>query len=752
MPRIADLYTAVRAPDKQLKRDFRKIDRAWYQFGQRLNRTFGSTLRGLGSATTAALTAAIAAGARQGLQLADSLAKEARSVGFTAEEYQRLAYSYDLAGLAQSNLLKQSATLSRAIYDFSRGLSTQRDAFAALNIEYGQLQRLNPSEQLLLVLDALREVEDEYLRNALAQTILGRSGKELGTILAQSSREIRAQGAELERLGAVFTQRELGEIENFNDELNTLGRVIHVNFIRGIQRAIPEGLNLANIAGIIGNAIRDATSLMIDFGRVLYDHRGLILNIARAWLAWKAILLSQALITGIRALTLTFVGLARAIFSVQALIYLPFVAVLAAVITVIGAVADESNQLGQTLVGTWRFVVDLFSKGMAAISEHLGPIAAQVFGGFVNIVRAVVNAIYVSFREMYLLFIGLPDQLSYVIFGSVREFLRGVDALLVGGLKALASFGNQVIKIQNVLRRLNGQSLIPLFDLNLIESPLAKQITALDSVVKGIGRRTQEARDEFDTLFGSVISGFGNFIDEVKQFFAGLGSDIGSGFLNGLDIIQSKFLEFLQSLKSRYEQVGGELTDALGANGTSIGLPGLSSTDETPKTDGRDLGKELVDSLNSGVQAALEGGSLDDAGDALVEGVRKAVTQSAAENLTQGLLNVFGKLWQSLVASFNRPSAQGLFDFGSIVPLSGVAHEGGFISGVRGQEKLILAQAGEAILTPQQLAALAGGGSGTTVNLYANNSDADIERTVYRMAARGVFDGTSRSRARERVA
>lgn len=72
------------------------------------------------------------------------------------------------------------------------------------------------------VIDALGEIENVTERDALAMTLLGKSGTELNTIIDAGSEAFKAYGEEAEAMGAVMSGKNLNVLGAFNDKIQQL--------------------------------------------------------------------------------------------------------------------------------------------------------------------------------------------------------------------------------------------------------------------------------------------------------------------------------------------------------------------------------------------------------------------------------------------------------------------------------------------------------------------------------------------------
>ena len=172
-----------------------------------------------------------------------------------------------------------------------------------------------------------------------------------------------------------------------------------------------------------------------------------------------------------------------------------------------------------------------------------------------------------------------------------------------------------------------------------------------------------------------------------------------------------------------------------------------------------DFVMRLRDTLRSSLADAIESGDWSKVGERLVGTLKRLFAERTADRIAGEIEGVLANVFQKLagpggpLARFAQTALGGLFGgssggggggfsgiggllggafgpLGSIAGglLGGLFHEGGVVPGAAGQERLIVAQAGEVVLNRAQQQALAGGGGGATINmqLTGNVDDATL--------------------------
>lgn len=165
----------------------------------------------------------------------DVIAKTARTLSITSDEYQRLSFSADRSGIAMK-------TMERGILNLNKGLAQAGtttgklfdNALRRLGVTMDDLNLLNTEERLGFLGEALKDVTDETQRTEIAQRIFGeRAGPRLANLLREGEAGIRALGDEAEKLGFVLGEKTLAQSEAFVDSLTNINAVI-----TGLKRSI----------------------------------------------------------------------------------------------------------------------------------------------------------------------------------------------------------------------------------------------------------------------------------------------------------------------------------------------------------------------------------------------------------------------------------------------------------------------------------------------------------------------------------
>jgi hypothetical protein len=194
-------------------------------------------------------------------RLAD-IADGAKKTGLGVEQYQTLSHIAKMTGTDIGTLGKAALKLDLNLKDIAEG-GGEKAALALdeLGLSTKQLDGKSATEKLALISDAMLGIDDEGRRAILAFELLGKSGTELGPLLAEGSDAINELAA---GVGKVFTAEELGKAEAYADAMDLLKKSL--SDIAG--GAVVE---LAPILTEIATAAKETLPFLIEEGKRLYD-------------------------------------------------------------------------------------------------------------------------------------------------------------------------------------------------------------------------------------------------------------------------------------------------------------------------------------------------------------------------------------------------------------------------------------------------------------------------------------------------
>lgn len=176
-----------------------------------------SVLGGLGLALgTGTLIAAI----KNTADFADEMGKAAQKVGTTTEALSGLKYAGDLADVSFEQLQVGLGKLAKSAEDFRDGSKSAVDAFTKIGVDPTKYK--DTADLFSAVVDRLSKMEDGARKTAIAQEVLGKSGKELIPLINGGAEGLKAAAEEAKRFGIIVTNEAAKAAEEFNDNITRL--------------------------------------------------------------------------------------------------------------------------------------------------------------------------------------------------------------------------------------------------------------------------------------------------------------------------------------------------------------------------------------------------------------------------------------------------------------------------------------------------------------------------------------------------
>lgn len=149
----------------------------------------------------------------------DATTKLARQLGITTEALLKLRHAAELTGAGSKSLDAGLATMSKRLGEAARGGGAAGPALKDLGLSAKELIKLSPDKAFMRIAKALQEIEGPMQRNAIAANLFSKANQGLLLTLAEGPEGLAMMGAELERLGGTFTDRQGRMVEAANDAI-----------------------------------------------------------------------------------------------------------------------------------------------------------------------------------------------------------------------------------------------------------------------------------------------------------------------------------------------------------------------------------------------------------------------------------------------------------------------------------------------------------------------------------------------------
>jgi len=399
---------------------------------------FFRRLRIAAAAGAAAVGAAATAMIRSGLQVVDSQAKLAQSLGTTVASIQTLERAGELAGVSMSGIEQATKDLTRRLSQAAAGTGPAADALDRLGLSATDLIALPLDERVGAINAAIEEFVPAAERAAVAGQLFGEEGSiAMGridsTTLRQATKDVRA-------FGVVVSAQDAAQIERTNDAISRLGL---------IWRGLANQLAVAAAPAL--EAVADAMAALAErsgpVGRAIELVLGNLDRLA-ATLAAVAGLVAGRFVAGMAVAAVSVRGLATALALLRgALIRLPFVALVIGaqelilrfgrLVAAAGGFSEALDLLRDVASEVWdRMGTGAWALGATVAAAWAG-IRASVAGGVQASLDAVargasliLNTWRGAFAATRAIWSDLPAVLGEVVTGAANAMVRGVERLL----------------------------------------------------------------------------------------------------------------------------------------------------------------------------------------------------------------------------------------------------------------------------------------------------------------------------------
>jgi phage-related minor tail protein len=185
-----------------------------------IEQSYGKISGMIGALSAAAAVGFIATSVKQAADFADEMGKAAQKVGTTTEALSGLKYAADLSGVSFEQLQTGLSKLAKTTEDFRDGSKSAVDAFAKINLDPTKFK--DTSELFGAVADKLSKMEDGARKTAIAQELLGKSGKELIPLLNSGADGLKDMADEAQRFGLIVDEKTSKAAENFKDNITRI--------------------------------------------------------------------------------------------------------------------------------------------------------------------------------------------------------------------------------------------------------------------------------------------------------------------------------------------------------------------------------------------------------------------------------------------------------------------------------------------------------------------------------------------------
>lgn len=215
----------------------------------------GQALKGV-SAAAAGVVAGLGAISYKAGVAADDLNTLSKVTGIGTDDLQKYSYAADLVDVSTEAIAKSQKKLVKNSYAAANGSKAQAEAFDAIGVSVLDANgNLRDSEAIFQdVLTALGQMTNETERDALAQTLMGKSAAELNPLIEDGGETYKMVAETMKKYNLDYVdQATLDKANQFNDSLDTMKLLGSVAFAQvGSQLAAYLAPALEKVVDLVG--------------------------------------------------------------------------------------------------------------------------------------------------------------------------------------------------------------------------------------------------------------------------------------------------------------------------------------------------------------------------------------------------------------------------------------------------------------------------------------------------------------------
>lgn len=266
-----DLESALRSVTK----DTQKATKAADDYGDKAARASKAAKAGMlaVAAAAAAVAAGLAFAAKKALEFghaADRMAKAARSVGASAEEYQVVIGAFDMMGITSEQTEAAIKKLGLRIGQVAAGAGgPAADAFRTLGLTASRLEALPLPERMALLAERIGDLGSQSRQAAVANAIFEESGLAMVGAFSQGGSAVR-DASEKIRAAGIISNETAAEAEEMADAVTLVKRAWDGLVFDVLDPFVPVIRDIAFLlTDVIGTLTK--TGEIKNFGKTLVD-------------------------------------------------------------------------------------------------------------------------------------------------------------------------------------------------------------------------------------------------------------------------------------------------------------------------------------------------------------------------------------------------------------------------------------------------------------------------------------------------
>lgn len=393
----------------------------------------GQSMRGISTAA-AAVTAAIGAMAVKAGSAADDLNTLSKVTGIGTKDLQKYSYAADLVDVSVEAIAKSNKKLTKNAYEAANGSKTQAAAFEAIGVAVTDSSgNLRDSESIFQdVITALGQMTNETERDAIAQTLMGKSAAELNPLIEDGGETYKKVAETMKKYGLDYIDQEtLDKANEFNDQLDTMKLLGSVAFAEIGSK----------LAGYLAPALEKVVDLVGKFANWLSELDPKVLTVIATIGGFVAILAPLLIGIGKVAFAISSIinvinlasGAFAAIGGVLTVLtsgpFLAIVAGIAAIIAIFTLWKNHGEEIKQFFTDFGKKISEVWSNIKTAIVNKVNEIKTGLTNAFESIktfISTMANAWFDAmtwpYRKAWEVIKGVVDKIKSFFPIKIGDF------------------------------------------------------------------------------------------------------------------------------------------------------------------------------------------------------------------------------------------------------------------------------------------------------------------------------------------
>ena len=677
---MAKTEQQIESTSKQLKQS--KID--WESVGDvvgKVGKAFGAALTALGAAAVGAASA-LAGLTVSASNYADDILTTSANTHIATDDLQKYSYALNFVdgdiNTLTGTLKKNTQIMSKARDGNAAFMAAYEKLGVSITDANGELR--NGQDVYWEVIDALGQVENETERDALAMTLLGKSGTELNTIIDAGSEAFKAYGEEAEAMGAVMSGESLNALGAFNDKLQQLkaglgglknaaalialpflddlaekGIPILADFTRGIQQANGD---VTKMGDVIGKGLSDVLNLVIEklpefINMGVQMVNSLISGIVSSapTIASAAVQIVETLVEGIAELlpmlidgaAQLIVGLATGLGqSLPTLVPTIVEVVLQIVQTLIDNIPLLIDAALQLITGLAQGIINAIPVIVAALPQVITSLIDGLLSAIPQIIQAGIDLLTALVAALPEIIAAIVEAIPQIIDGIITALTENIPLIIQAGIDLLVALIQALPEIivtivqaipqiiSSIVNALIGNiDQIIMAGVQLFVALIQNLPTIIVEIVKAVPQIVSGIVQAFASLGGELVNAGDNLLHSLWEGISGAASWLWEKVSGWASSLVSGIKDFfgIHSPSTVFAEIGGNMADGVGV-GFTDNMGGVEG-DMTAAMGGAGAltAAEAVNAVNNGIIANIEG--LSGAVNAIVERVITGLTAQA---------------------------------------------------------------------------------------------------------------------------